>query len=281
MPFFKNLLSLSVYYRVINAEKNYLPIIVLVHGYGSSLAMFAKQIPFLKQHFKIILFDAVGHGKSDHLPSDINEDLINSTVKDLQHLLNLLEIDSKFGIMGHSLFGSCLSLEYTLKNPEKVSFLIILNGGTLKLDNTIRNIFWNLLPQFTRMHFKGIAQTSLDTIIGRTLPFIQKAIEPEDIETSDSEKEIIKKKIRSEILDMIEFGVEPSPISCPCLIMGAELDNFAPSYMSRELHEEIKESKLHIVKMTGHFGLSQISEEYNEIIFTFLTKHKITQDNTR
>jgi pimeloyl-ACP methyl ester carboxylesterase len=278
MPFFKNHSSMNIYYRVINAEKNYLPIIVLVHGYGSSLAMFAKQIPFLKKYFKIILFDAEGHGKSDKKREDIQEDLIENTVKDLQHLLNLLEINSKFGFMGHSLFGSCVSLEYTLNNPEKVSFLIILNGGTLKLDNTIRNIFWNLLPQFTRMHFKGIAQTSLDTIIDRTLPFIQKAMEPEEIETSDSEKEIIKEKIRFEILDMIEFGLDPSQINCPCLIMGAELDNFAPSYMSLELHEEITDSELFIVKMTGHFGLSQISHEYNEIILGFLTKHMIIQD---
>ncbi len=278
MPFFKNHLSLNVYYRVINAEKNYLPIIVLVHGYGSSLAMFAKQIPFLEKHFKIILFDAVGHGKSDKKKEDLQENLIENTVKDLQHLLNLLEIDSKFGFMGHSLFGSCVSLEYTLKDPENVSFLIIMNGGMLKLDNTIRNIFWNLLPQFTRMHFKGLAQTSLDTIIDRTLPFIQKAIEPEEIEPSNSEKEIIKEKIRSEILDMIEFGLDPSTINCPCLIMGAELDNFAPSYMSKELQDEILDSELYIVKMTGHFGLSQIYQEYNEIIANFLTKHKITQD---
>ncbi len=279
MPFFKNHSSMNIYYRVINDEKNNLPTIVLVHGYGSSLAMFAKQIPFLKRYFKIILFDAVGHGKSDKKKEDLQEDLIENTVKDLQHLLDLLEIDSKFGFMGHSLFGSCVSLEYTLKNPEMVSFLIILNGGTLKLDNTIRNIFWNLLPQFTRMHFKGIAQISLNTIIDRTLPFIQNAIEPEEIETSCSEKEIIKKKIRSEILDMIEFGLDPSQINCPCLIVGAELDNFAPSYMSLELHEEIADSELYIVKMTGHFGLSQISNEYNKIIFTFLTKHMITQEN--
>jgi len=205
----------------------------------------------------------------------LQENLIENTVKDLQHLLNLLEIDSKFGFMGHSLFGSCVSLEYTLKNPEKVSFLIILNGGTLKLDNTIRNIFWNLLPQFTRMHFKGIAQLSLDIIIDRTLPFIQKAMEPEEIETTNFEKQIIKEKIRSEILDMNDFGLDPSLITCPCLIMGAELDNFAPSYMSKELHEEITDSELYIVKMTGHFGLTQISQEYNENIFTFLIKHKI------
>ncbi len=278
MPFFKNHQELKIYYRVINAEKDYFPI-VLVHGYGSSLAMFAKQIPFLKKYFKIILFDAVGHGKSDVPSEDLQENLIENTVKDLHHLLNLLEIDSKFGLMGHSLFGSCVSIDYTIKNPEDVSFLIILNGGTLKLENTIRNIFWNLLPQFTRMHFNGMAQASLNTIIDRTLPFIQKAIEPEEIETTISEKEIIRKKIRSEIKDMIEFGIDPSTITCPSLIIGAELDNFAPSYMSKELHDEIVDSELYIVKMTGHFGLSQIFQEYNETIFTFLTKHNFPQDN--
>ncbi|QEE16371.1 alpha/beta fold hydrolase [Promethearchaeum syntrophicum] len=278
MPFFKNQLSLNVYYRVINGEKDHFPKIVLVHGYGSSLTMFAKQIPFLKKHFQIILFDAVGHGKSESSKEDLQENLIEQTVNDLQHLLNLLEIDSKFGFIGHSLFGSCVSLEYALSNPEKVSFLIILNGGTLKLDNTIRNIFWNLLPQFTRINFKKIAQTSIDTIIDRTLPFIHGAIEPEDIETSNSEKEILKEKIRAEILDMTELGLDPSPIICPCLIMGAELDNFAPFYMSKEMHDEIADSELHIVKMTGHFGLSQIFQEYNETIFNFLIKHKIIRN---
>ena len=64
-------------------------------------------------------------------------------------------------------------------------------------------------------------------------------------------------------------------VRCPTLIVGAELDNFAPLYMSKELNAKIFGSDLKIVSMAGHFGLSQRFQEYNNMMSHFLNKQAL------
>ena len=45
----------------------------------------------------------------------------------------------------------------------KKSTLILLNSGTFLIDNTIRNIFWNLLPQLVRMEFNELVLDNIET----------------------------------------------------------------------------------------------------------------------
>jgi pimeloyl-ACP methyl ester carboxylesterase len=157
-----------------------------------------------------------------------------------------------------------------------VKLLILLNGGNLELDSTIRNIFWNLLPHFTRMNFEQIIQTTYPVLLERTIPFIRDAIKPPNV-TDLNEIKKLEEKIHDQIQDMIDKHIDLSHISCPTLIIGAELDNFAPVYMSKDLRKGIKNSELYIVTMAGHFGPSQRSREYNKIIMKFLQKHHLIE----
>jgi len=275
MPFFPNHHNVDLFYEVINNEKDLLPV-VFVHGFGSSFSMFDSQITLLKKSCKLILFDAEGHGKSQAYRQDIQQNLIENTIEDVNLLLDLLEINNKFGIIGHSLLGSCVALRMALKFPDRVKFLIIMNGGTLELDSTVRNIFWNLLPQFTRMNFHEMINNSVDLLIQKTLPFIRDAIKNSLKDDKLNEKQL-DQKIRDDILDMIENELDPSQIQCPTLILGAELDNFAPVYLSKTLRKKISNADLSIVSMAGHFGPSQRSKDYNRFIKLFLTKHKISE----
>ena len=63
---------------------------------------------------------------------------------------------------------------------------------------------------------------------------------------------------------------DPSSISCPTLIIGGRLDNFAPQQMSEELHKMIPNSTLKIIDMAGHFAPAQRSSLINELIGDFI-----------
>lgn len=275
MPYFVNRDQLEVYYKVINPHNNQYPVI-LMHGYGSSLAMFEHQIPFLEKHFKIILFDAIGHGNSDKPKEELQENLLETTLRDLTDLLDKIDIESSFGIMGHSLFGCSVGLHLTHRYPNKVDFLILLNGGPIILDSTIRNVFWNLLPQFTRMHFNELPEHLIQKLIKRTIPYIVNALKPEPDEFHPTEAELflLKEKIQYEIYEMLENSLQYIEIQCPTLIMGAELDNFAPTFMSKELKRYIPHAKVEIIAMAGHFGPAQHYDQYNFKIREFLLKEK-------
>jgi len=64
MPFFRNQEGYNLYYEDINGEirDQTEGTIILLHGFASSASFFKGQIKMLKNSYRIIAFDALGHG---------------------------------------------------------------------------------------------------------------------------------------------------------------------------------------------------------------------------
>jgi len=274
MPFFKNEDGLNLYYEDINSESEK-DIIILLHGFASSASFFKQQIKVLQKFFRIIAFDALGHGRSDQ-PKEINlsKNLREDIIRDLEDLLNFLGINKKYGIIGHSLVGGMIAQLITLKHPEDVKFMILLNSGYIMIDNVIRNIFYNLLPKYIRMNFLEIVANSVASILDKTVPYIIKSLKYTD--GINYTKEELQMQIEDQIFGMINEirEYDPSGIQTPTLIIGGRLDNFAPEAMSEELHKKIPNSELQIIDMAGHFAPAQRKEVVNDLICNFIKKIK-------
>ncbi|MEJ2277026.1 MAG: alpha/beta hydrolase [Candidatus Lokiarchaeota archaeon] len=276
MPYFQRKKDgLKLYYEDINPESKNCAIILL-HGFASSASFFKEQIKVLKNYYRIIAFDAIGHGRSDH-PKEINlsENIRYDIIKDLEDLLNYLNVKKPFGIIGHSLTGGMIAQLICKKHPEDVKFLILLNSGYIMTDNVIRNIFYNLLPYFIRMNFLEVVANSVDKILDKTIPYIVQALSNGMYNLNLSDDELYM-KIEDQIFRMIHEIKEydPSDIKCPTLIIGSRLDNFAPEQMSEELHKKISNSQLEIIEMSGHFAPSQRQDVVNDLICNFIREIK-------
>ena len=157
MPYFKNEEGYNLYYEDINGEmKNDTQgTIILIHGFASSASFFKGQIKVLKNNFRIIAFDALGHGRSDH-PKHLNlsKNLRYDIIRDLEDLLEFLEVEEKYGIIGLALFigvplpgsgvysgalGAYL-LGFNFKDYFKAAVLGVLIAATIV---TIVSIFGN------------------------------------------------------------------------------------------------------------------------------------------
>lgn len=275
MPYYKNQNNLNLYYEVINKDAIKETPIIMIHGFGSSVGFFSEQRKALGKSYKLILFDAEGHGKSDkNIKEELDAHMITDTVEDLLTLFYLLEIDKPVGILGHSLVGGVVAQKFALLYPKKVEFLILLNSGPMYIDNSIRNAFWNMLPQMVRMEFNDLIHDNLEILLDKTIPLIRNALLNDKNELTDYYIENFDGTIEKEIFNMIEGQIEPSEINCPVLIIGSELDNYAPIWMARILAQKIKGSKFDIIPMAGHFGPSQRSLAYNQLILEFLKELK-------
>ena len=125
MPFFKNRRGLNIFYQQYNTAGE--KCITLLHGWGSSASFFANQIPMLvKQGFRVLAFDAEGHGKSERAKITSIDDFTSKNrdyiLQDFQDLTQVLELPSRIGIIGHSLVGGGIAQLYALQHPEKVEF---------------------------------------------------------------------------------------------------------------------------------------------------------------
>jgi pimeloyl-ACP methyl ester carboxylesterase len=274
MPFFKNQEGYNLYYEDINGETKHKTegTIILLHGFASSASFFKGQIKVLRKLYRIIAFDALGHGKSDHSKKlNLSKNLRHDIIRDLEDLLLYLGVTEKYGIIGHSLVGGMIAQLFCSKHPEDIKYLILLNSGYIMIDNVIRNIFYNLLPYFIRMNFLEVVANSVEDILDKVIPYILTSI-AESMNGMKLSKDEMLMLIEDQIFGMINEIKEydPSSIQCPTLIIGGRLDNFAPEQMSEELNKKIPNSQLEIIDMAGHFAPAQRQDEINRLICEFI-----------
>ena len=240
MPYFKNQEGYNLYYENINPNSKACTIILL-HGFASSASFFKAQIKILKENYHIIAFDALGHGRSDH-PKEFNltKNLRYDIIRDLEDLLKYLDINEKYGIIGHSLVGGMIGQLFAVKHQEDIKFLILLNSGYIMIDNVVRNIFYNLLPYFIRMNLLEVLANSVEKILDKTIPYIITALS-DSLSGLSLTKDELYMQIEDQIFRMIHEIKEydPSGINCPTLIIGGRLDNFAPAQRKEVVNEFI------------------------------------------
>jgi len=278
MPFFKNQEGYNLYYEDINGDiKDKTDgTIILLHGFASSASFFKGQIQVLKNNYRIIAFDALGHGRSEHTKQlNLSKNLRYEIIRDLEDLLNFLGVDEKYGIIGHSLVGGMIAQLICMKHPEDIEFLILLNSGYIMIDNVIRNIFYNLLPYFIRMNFLEVVANSVESILDKIIPYILTSL-ADSLNGMKLTKDELYMLIEEQIFGMINEirEYDPSSIKCPTLIIGGRLDNFAPEQMSEELHKKIANSTLEIIDMAGHFAPAQRKNVINQLICEFIKSLK-------
>ena len=98
---------------------------------GLSEDVYWWDIPLIKKlskHYKTIIFDNRGVGRSDQLKSDLSVELMASDTAGLMDALNI----NQAHILGHSL-GGMIAQEMALKFPERINKLILCStscGGS-------------------------------------------------------------------------------------------------------------------------------------------------------
>ena len=106
-----------------------LPILVLVHGYGGSAALFYKVMKPLSMRFKLILIDLIGMGNSSR---PTNFSLEFSAQEAVEYFVDYLETwrckmgITDFYLAAHS-FGGFICGHYALKYHSHIRKLLLLS----------------------------------------------------------------------------------------------------------------------------------------------------------
>lgn len=98
------------------------PALVLSNSLGTCSDMWARQIPTLSQHFRVVRYDTRGHGKSS-VPA--GEYTFSQLASDVAELLDHLNIDQA-SFCGLSM-GGPTGLQLALDHPQRVRKLVLSN----------------------------------------------------------------------------------------------------------------------------------------------------------
>jgi pimeloyl-ACP methyl ester carboxylesterase len=103
------------------------PTILLIHAHWASLIMWDEWANALKDKYRVVRFDMAGHGLTGIDPT--GDYTLERGVKLLEAFNNTLGLD-QFDLVGTSL-GGTHAIHFSIKNPNQVNRLVLLNPGAL------------------------------------------------------------------------------------------------------------------------------------------------------
>ena len=210
--------------------------LLFIHGNGGSRRDFDNQVPFFKDHYKLVLVDSRAQGKSKDESDSLSYEMM---ADDLDALLDSLHIDSCY-VIGWS-DGGINGLLLSIRHPEKVKKLAI-TGANLWPDSTAVNEFAiDLVEQFR------------DSL----------ALLPDTGNTHG-----LNKLFRL-LLDEPDITTDQlSQIKCPTLVMGGDHDIIHAEH-TLLIARSIPKSYCYIFPNSGHGTLIKYKEDFNKKVLEF------------
>lgn len=244
--------GIKLFYKIIGKG---MPLVFLHGGLGMDHSYFLPFVESLSKNFQLIFFDFRGNGRSD--AASLETYTHETFVEDTKKLIEKLGLEWVC-FLGHS-HGGYIALEFVLKYPNLVKKLILTDshpGEKRKLppksyksdEDFKREVIKNLSKSFQPKN-KEEGKKALEKVIYR--------------------KDVFEKVHRDE-MPKYDVREKLSQIKTPTLIILAEHDPERFQKGSKILNQRILNSKLIIIKDSGHFPFIEKTKEFNKIVERFL-----------
>ncbi len=226
------------------------PVIILLHGFGSSLETWEPWASVLDQQYRVIRFDLPGFGLTGPDPSGDYSD--QRTVLLLAALMDQLGIQ-KADLIGNSLGGK-IAWNFAAAYPQRVNRLVLISpdgfaspgfeyGVKPKLPLVMRLLPYTLPRFMLRMNI-AIAYADPKKLSDATLTRYR------DMMLAPGDREAILQRTQQVFLEPPEPKL--AKISAPTLILWGEQDRMIPFSNSSDYLRDIPHAKRVALPGLGH-----------------------------
>ncbi len=105
--------------------------LVLAHGFGATLDMWADQIGPFSEKYRLVVYDSRGHGRTE-APRDWSSYTLDDYVEDQRQLMDHLGIETAY--VGGLSMGGMIALQFGLTHPERVRALLLCDTSASNRD---------------------------------------------------------------------------------------------------------------------------------------------------
>lgn len=258
-----NLETISLYYEEQGAGE---PLLML-HGLGSDGRSWEYQIEPFAEHFRVIVPDVRGHGRSAKPPGPYS---VAQFSNDIFALLDHLQVD-QFHLMGLSM-GGMIGFQMAVEQPERFKSMIVVNSGPELIPRGFKEK-WQILQR--KLITRFVAMEKIAEIIGtRLFP------EPHQAELKEQFIQQMggndPKAYKAATNALLGWSVSDrlDRIQCPLLIVSADMD-YTPVAFKEAYMRQLPTSQLHVVENSRHATPVDQPEAFNTAVLQFL--HTVAQ----
>jgi non-heme chloroperoxidase len=242
--------------------------VIFLHGRGGSVEFFTYQTTELSKHFRVLAYDARGHGNSDKPNSLYNHDEYARDLKDFMDKLGLdsvnlagastgsFVIQNYVKLFGLSRVNSITLISSTPVFSAKPDFPYAFSrDGFVEIEAKLKSDFPKAVADFTRFLFhKEPSGETLNWLVTLSLK---------------TPLHVLLKTLHSNV-NMDYRDVLPRLGEKPVLIAHGKQDKLCPFEAARFLSEKIPSSRLEAFENSGHCLYIEEHEKMNIVLRDFL-----------
>jgi len=247
--------------RVDGAEGK--PWVVLSHGLATDLTMWDELTAVLTPHYRVMRYDARGHGGTDPVPGDYSLEML---VADVIGLMDALKID-KAHVCGLSMGGM-------------VAQGLVLDHAPRIVSASVCDSRHTTTPEFTKAWYDRAAEVRK----GGIEAIVESTVARWSSESLAERKPEVIARMRKMIcgtspngycgcavaLAHLNYGHRLREIRKPMLFLTGSEDHGAPPEGTREMHERVAGSRFIEIKQAGHISTIEQPDIFNAAILDFL-----------
>jgi 3-oxoadipate enol-lactonase len=239
--------------------------IVFIHGLGSSLRDWERQIPFFSEHFQALTLDLRGHGKSQKPGGPYSMALFANDVAELVKALKLPPVH----VVGISL-GGMVAFQLAVDYPGLIRSLVIVNSGPEFVVRTMKDR-WNVFLRFAIVRLLGMRK--MGEVLSKRLfvkeeqaslreMFVERWAENDQRAYADTMRAIVGWSVTDRL----------SKIENPTLVVAAEHD-YTPVSVKEAFIPKMSNAKLAVISDSHHATPVDQPEIFNQTVREFLSNH--------
>lgn len=252
--------------------------IVFIHGLGSYIPAWKKNISELKSHYRCIAIDLPGYGKSSKNPHSGLMTFYADVVADFIQKMELENVT----LAGHSMGGQ-ISMVASMHYPELVKQLILVDPAGFELFHAGQRDWFKdvMTPNLVRLTSFEAIETNLATNFYNMPEDAHFMITDRAAMRSADDFENYCYTVTQSVAGMVNEPVfnKLQHIKQPTLIFFGENDNLIPNRylnpgrtvdIAKAGAEKIENSKLVMVPKAGHFMMFERPDVFNNEVINFL-----------
>ena len=260
---FKTRDNTNIYYETDGFESSG-PAVIFLNGTMQTTFNWRPHARALKDHFRVVMYNARAQGKSGFREQRLSLDL---HVQDLSELLHHLKI-KKAHLVGLS-HGAYVSLSLAFQLPQVVDRLVLCSVGA-RITDQAKVIIRSWLEILQWSGLRSLAWAVLPVVFGEIFLKQNKRIIDKMVEAI-----VVRNNKDALIAQLKAINKYPSPgslakkINCPALVISGSQDQLVNpkearhlADLCRGLHEEISG--------IGHSVPAETPELFNKIVLKFL-----------
>lgn len=233
-------------------------VVVLLHGWGTSVKDMQGLSQHLAEKFRVISIDLPGFGSSQQ-PTDAW--YVGDYATCVASVLAKLGITDVYAIVGHS-FGGRVTIKGLSQGSFKPQKAILIGSAGIKHADSARNMGYKFLAKTGKA---ALSLPGLNKLSDRARQKLYKSAGSADYANAGSMKQIFINTINEDLT------TAAATIQIPTLLIWGEHDEESPVEDAKQFNQLIAESKLHVIPHTGHFVHNEAPAQVYPLIDEFLS----------